>query len=140
VEVNTETGKVSVLRVVAAHDVGRALNPLALQGQVEGGIVMGMGLALSEAFVVDNGLPYTDRLSRYKIPTSLDAPKIVSYIVEEELSSGPYGAKGIGELSTIPVIPAITNAIYNAVGVRVTRLPVNARTLAKALRTGAKEM
>jgi CO/xanthine dehydrogenase Mo-binding subunit/aerobic-type carbon monoxide dehydrogenase small subunit (CoxS/CutS family) len=136
VEVDTRTGKVRVLKVVAAHDVGRAINPLALQGQVEGGIVMGMGQVLSEAFVVENGVPYTDRLARYQIPTALDAPEIISYIVEDELSTGPYGAKGVGELSSIPIIPAITNAIYNAVGVRITRLPVDRTALVEAIEKG----
>lgn len=134
VEVDTTTGHARVLKVVAAHDVGRALNPLALDGQIKGGIVMGMGQALSEAFVVQGGVPHTDRLARYSIPTILDAPEIVSHIVEDELPAGPYGAKGVGELPSIPIIPAITNAIYNAVGVRVTRLPVDG----KALVDGAK--
>jgi len=125
VEVDTSTGEVKVLKVVAAHDVGRALNPLALKGQVEGGIVMGIGQALSEEFVVENGAPQTDRLACYSIPTTLDAPEIIQHIVEEELSTGPFGAKGMGELPSIPIIPAITNAVYNAIGVRVTRLPVD---------------
>jgi CO/xanthine dehydrogenase Mo-binding subunit/aerobic-type carbon monoxide dehydrogenase small subunit (CoxS/CutS family) len=136
VEVNIENGAVRVMKVIAAHDVGRAINPLALQGQVEGGIVMGLGQALSEAFVLENGVPVTLGLARYPIPTALDAPEILSYIVEQPLSSGPYGAKGVGELSSIPIIPAITNAIHNAVGVRVTRLPVNPRMLADAVRVG----
>jgi CO/xanthine dehydrogenase Mo-binding subunit/aerobic-type carbon monoxide dehydrogenase small subunit (CoxS/CutS family) len=140
VEVDTKTGKAQVLKVVAAHDVGRAINPLALQGQVEGGIVMGMGQVLSEAFVMEEGIPYTDRLARYQIPTALDAPEIISFIVEEVLSTGPYGAKGMGELSSIPIIPAITNAIYNAVGVRVTRLPVDATALVEAIETGQAEI
>jgi selenium-dependent xanthine dehydrogenase len=137
VEVDLKTGKIKVLKVVAAHDVGRAINPLALQGQIEGGIVMGMGQALSEDFVVENGLPYSDRLARYQVPTTMDAPEIVSYVVEEELSSGPFGAKGMGELPSIPIIAAITNAIYNAIGVRVTRVPVNANALLKAIRKGS---
>jgi xanthine dehydrogenase molybdenum-binding subunit len=133
VEVDIVKGDVKVLKIIAAHDVGRAINPLALKGQVEGGIVMGMGQALSEAFRLKEGVPQTDKLSRYKIPTSLDAPEIVSYIVEEGLSSGPFGAKGMGELSSIPIIPAITNAIYNAVGVRVTQLPVDGTALIEAI-------
>jgi CO/xanthine dehydrogenase Mo-binding subunit/aerobic-type carbon monoxide dehydrogenase small subunit (CoxS/CutS family) len=136
VEVDTKTGSFKVLKIVAAHDVGRAINPLALHGQVEGGIVMGMGQVLSEDFIVENGIPFSDRLARYQIPTTMDAPEIVSYIVEEALSSGPYGAKGMGELSSIPIIPAITNAIYNAVGVRVTRIPVGDKALLAAIQAG----
>ena len=138
VEVELNSGKIKVLKVVAAHDVGRAINPLALKGQVEGGIVMGMGQAASECYAMENGIPTTQRLADYQIPTSLDAPEIVSYIVEEELSTGPFGAKGIGELSSIPIIPAITNAIFNAVDVRVTRIPVDSQALADAIRTGNK--
>jgi xanthine dehydrogenase molybdenum-binding subunit len=134
VEVDTSTGEVKVLKVVAAHDVGRALNPLALKGQVEGGIVMGIGQALSEEFVVEDGVPQTDRLACYSIPTTLDAPEIIQHLVEEELSTGPFGAKGVGELPSIPIIPAITNAIYNAVSVRVTRLPASTQLNAGQLR------
>jgi selenium-dependent xanthine dehydrogenase len=138
VEVHLRSGKIRVLKVVAAHDVGRAINPLALKGQVEGGIVMGMGQALSERFAVEEGIPTTRGLEDYQIPTSLDAPEIVSYTVEEGLSSGPFGAKGMGELSSIPIIPAITNAIYNAVGVRVSRIPVDSQALAEAIMAGTK--
>jgi selenium-dependent xanthine dehydrogenase len=138
VEVHLPSGKTRVLKVVAAHDVGRAINPLALKGQVEGGIVMGMGQALSERFAVEEGMPTTRGLADYQIPTSLDAPEIISYTVEEELTSGPFGAKGMGELSSIPIIPAITNAIYNAVGVRVTHIPVDGQALAEAIKSGSK--
>lgn len=140
VEVDVKTGKVRVLKVVAAHDVGRAINPLALKGQVEGGIVMGLGQVLSEDLNVENGIPLADNLARYRIPTTLDAPQIISYTVEEELSSGPYGAKGMGELPSIPIIPAITNAIYSAVGVRVTRLPVDSKALLAAIEMGGTEI
>jgi CO/xanthine dehydrogenase Mo-binding subunit len=140
VEVELGTGKVKVLKVLAAQDVGRAINPLALQGQIEGGIVMGLGQALSEAFVLKDGVPQTTRLADYRIPASTDAPVIIFHTVEEPLSSGPFGAKGVGELSSIPIIPAITNAVYHAVGVRVTRLPVDANALAEAIQTGQTEI
>ncbi len=138
VEVDTRAGQVRVLKVIAAHDVGRALNPLALDGQIKGGIVMGLGQALSEEFVVEAGVPRTDRLARYKIPTAQDIPEIVSHLVEEPLSTGPYGAKGMGELPSIPIIPAITNGIYNAVGLRLTRLPVGELS-AQALEQAVEE-
>jgi xanthine dehydrogenase molybdenum-binding subunit len=125
VEVNTLTGEVQVLRVIAANDVGRAINPLGLQGQVEGGIVMGLGNALTENFIVKDGKVITDRMARYRIPSIELTPEIISFIVEHPTKEGPYGAKGAGELVSIPTTPAITNAIYNAVGVRFDHLPVD---------------
>jgi CO/xanthine dehydrogenase Mo-binding subunit/aerobic-type carbon monoxide dehydrogenase small subunit (CoxS/CutS family) len=125
VEVNTKTGEVRVLKVVAANDVGRALNPLGLQGQVEGGVMMGLGNALTEEFIVEAGQVFTDRLARYRMPSIIHTPEILSIIIEDPTADGPYGAKGVGEISSIPTTPAITNAIYNAVGVRIYRLPVD---------------
>ena len=125
VEVNEDTGEVNCLKVISATDVGRAINPLALQGQIDGGIVMCLGNALTEEYIIEKGVPYTDRLARYKMPSIRHTPEIVSFIVEDETADGPYGAKGVGEISSIPTTPAITNAIYNATGVRVTRLPVD---------------
>jgi xanthine dehydrogenase molybdenum-binding subunit len=125
VEVNTLSGEVAVLKVVAANDVGKALNPLGLQGQVEGGVIMGIGHALTEEFIMEEGYPFTDRLARYRIPSITYTPEITSIIVESPTTDGPYGAKGVGEIVSIPTIPAITNAIYNAVGVRIKSLPVD---------------
>jgi CO/xanthine dehydrogenase Mo-binding subunit len=133
VEVDTRTGEVRVLQVIAANDVGRAINPLGLQGQVEGGVMMGLGNALTENFIVQDGYVVTDRLARYRIPSIHHAPQIVSIVVEDPASEGPYGAKGVGELSSIPTTPAITNAIYNAVGVRIDRLPVDQEYIASQL-------
>ena len=129
VEVNTQTGEVRVLQIISANDVGRAINPLGLQGQVEGGIMMGLGQALTENFIVENGQVVTDRLARYRIPSITLTPEITSFIVEHPTLEGPYGAKGVGEIVCIPTVPAITNAIYNAVGVRIDRLPVDQETL-----------
>jgi len=129
VEVNTKTGEVRVLQIISANDVGRAINPLGLQGQVEGGVMMGLGHALTENFIVENGLVITDRLARYRIPSITLTPEITSFIVEHPTLDGPYGAKGVGEIVSIPTIPAITNAIYNAVGVRIDRLPVDQESL-----------
>ena len=125
IELNTHTGEVRVLRLVAANDVGKAINPLGLQGQVEGGAVMGIGNALTEHFIVEEGIVITDRMARYRIPSIMHTPEIVSIVVEHPTTDGPYGAKGVGELVSIPTTPAITNAIYNAVGVRVDSLPVD---------------
>jgi xanthine dehydrogenase molybdenum-binding subunit len=133
VEVDSETGEVRVLCVIAAHDVGRVINPLGLLGQVEGGIMMGLGNALTEEFIVEKGRVVTDRLARYRMPNITQTPEIVSIVVEHPTADGPYGAKGIGEISSIPTTPAITNAIYNAVGVRVRRLPVDQDGLAREI-------
>ncbi len=133
VEVNTLIGEVKVLRVVAATDVGRALNPLGLQGQVEGGVMMGLGNALIEQFIVEEGKVFTDRMARYRIPSIEVAPEITSIIVEHQSPDGPYGAKGVGEIVSIPTTPAITNGIYNAVGVRVDQLPVDQEFIIKQM-------
>jgi xanthine dehydrogenase molybdenum-binding subunit len=133
VEVNPKTGKVDVVRVITANDVGKALNPLGLQGQIEGGVVMGVGHALTEDFIVENGIPFADRLARYRMPNIDQAPEIISFVVEHPTDDGPYGAKGVGELVSIPTIPAITNAIYNAVGVRVEQLPVDQEEIVKGI-------
>jgi xanthine dehydrogenase molybdenum-binding subunit len=130
VEVNAHTGEVKVLRIVAATDVGSAINPLGLQGQVEGGVIMGLGNALIEHFIVHEGKVITDRMSRYRIPSIIHTPEITSIIVEHPTAEGPYGAKGIGEIVSIPTTPAITNAIYNAVKVRIDRLPVDQELIA----------
>lgn len=133
VEVNTLTGEVRVLRVISANDVGMAVNPLGLQGQVEGGVMMGLGNALTEEFIVENGYVVTDRLARYRIPGIMLTPEITSIIVEHPVEAGPYGAKGVGEICSIPTTPAITNAIYNAVGVRVDKLPVDQEVIAREI-------
>ena len=133
VEVDTRTGEVRVLQVIAANDVGRAINPLGLQGQVEGGVVMGLGNALTENFIVEEGRVITDRLARYRMPSIAHTPEIVSIVVEHQTEAGPYGAKGVGEISSIPTTPAITNAIYHAVGVRVDRLPVDQEEILRQL-------
>ena len=130
VEVNKLTGEVCVLRVISANDVGMAVNPLGLQGQVEGGVMMGLGNAITEEFLMDNGYVVSDHLARYRIPGIMLTPEITSIIVEDPTADGPYGAKGVGEISSIPTTPAITNAIYNAVGVRVDKLPVDQEMIA----------
>jgi selenium-dependent xanthine dehydrogenase len=133
VEVNKLTGEVRVLKVISANDVGMAVNPLGLQGQVEGGVMMGLGNALTEEFIMDNGYVVTDHLARYRIPGIMLTPEITSIIVEDPTAEGPYGAKGVGEICSIPTTPAITNAIYNAVGVRIDKLPVDQELIAREL-------
>jgi xanthine dehydrogenase molybdenum-binding subunit len=139
-EIDVNSGEVSVVKVIAAHDVGRAINPLTLEGQIEGGIVMCIGYALTEHYIQENGLPWSNVMARYKMPGIRHTPEIVSHIVEHPTSSGPYGAKGVGELPSIPTSAAITNAIYRATGVRVRSLPVDQDGLLRAMRNGQKEV
>ncbi|MGD2058612.1 MAG: molybdopterin-dependent oxidoreductase, partial [Anaerolineales bacterium] len=130
VEVDLLTGQVRVLRVIAANDVGKAINPLGLLGQVEGGIIMGVGHALTEEFILESSLVWTDQLARYRMPSIEQTPEIESIVIEHPTAEGPYGAKGVGEISTMPTIPAITNAVYNACGVRLRTIPVDQDWLA----------
>ncbi|HKZ68433.1 MAG TPA: molybdopterin cofactor-binding domain-containing protein, partial [Anaerolineales bacterium] len=129
VEVDVKSGEVKVLKVIAANDVGRVINPLALQGQVEGSISMGMGMALQENFVMKDGHVVTDSLYKCRLPAIDQTPEVISFFIEEETKDGPYGAKGVGELASIPTTPAIINAIHNAVGVRCYNLPADKKWL-----------
>ena len=135
VEVDFETGEVKVLRVIGATDVGKAINPLGLQGQVDGGIIMGIGHALTEEFIMEQGQVFTDYLARYRMPSMKHLPlEIKSIIVEDPTRDGPYGAKGVGEISTMPTPPAIINAIYNACGVRLNNMRVDQDYLARQIK------
>jgi len=140
VEVNTLTGEVRVLRVISANDVGQIINALALNGQVEGGVMMGLGNALTEQFIVKDGYVVTDRLARYRMPSIVNTPEITPIIVEHPTRDGPYGAKGVGEVVSIPTTAAITNAIYNAVGVRVDRLPVDQEQILWAIHKASADV
>lgn len=133
VEVNVKTGETKVLKVIAANDVGRVMNPLALQGQVEGSISMGLGMALQERFVMKDGCVQTDSLHKCHLPTIDQTPEVISFFIEEETKDGPYGAKGVGELASIPTTPAIINAIYNATGIRCYNLPAEKKWLKEEL-------
>ncbi len=133
VRVDIRTGEVKVLQVITANDVGKCLNPLGLQGQAEGGVIMGIGGALTEKLIVENGMIITDRLARYRIPSMAQTPEITSFIVEHPTREGPYGAKGVGEIAGVPTAPAITNSIYHATGIRVDRLPVDHEFIWKSL-------
>lgn len=140
VEVDVETGEVQVLKVVSSTDVGRAINPLMLQGQIEGGIVMALGNCLTESYIIEDGVPWSTLLARYKMPSIKHAPQIISHLVEEQVSSGPFGAKGVGEIPSINTSPAICNAIYNATGVRIFSLPVDQDALLRAIKAGQDEV
>lgn len=137
VEVDRETGQVRVLDYLASSDCGTVINPLGAEGQVEGAIVTGLGFALHEGFVFEDGRPLNPNFSDYKLPTIADVPKLGQRFAESYDPNGPYGAKGVGELGCDPVAPAIANAIFDAVGVRVTTLPITAEKVLAAIR--AKE-
>jgi CO/xanthine dehydrogenase Mo-binding subunit len=134
VEVDTITGEVQVLGIWAAHDVGRAVNPQGVEGQIEGGIVQALGQGLMEDYKLEDGRTSTSSFARYILPTSLDVPRINSIIIEDPDPIGPLGVKGVGELSLVPTIPAIINAIYDAVGVRITDLPATPEKVLMAIR------
>ena len=128
-EVDTELGTVRLIRIHAAHDVGRAINPTLVEGQIYGGIAQGIGFALMEEYHSGR----TDNLHDYLIPTAGDVPPIAVHLIEDREPQGPYGAKGVGEPALIPTAPAILNAIHDAVGVRVATLPATPARLRAAL-------
>ena len=123
-----------VLRLVAAHDVGYQLNPMAVKGQVLGGVAQGMGWALTENLVMKDGVVQNTSFSTYMVPTIADMPEVTPIIVESHDPIGPFGAKGIGEPSLIPTPPAIANAIWDAVGVRLRELPMSPEKVFWAMR------
>lgn len=133
VEVDTETGRVEVLKAYCVQDVGKAINPLLIEGQIEGGFAMGMGWALYEDLNLSCGIIKNNNFSKYIIPTSMDMPDISSIIVEEVESTGPYGAKGIGEPVMLAAMPAILNAVYDAAGIRITKLPASPEYIVKKI-------
>jgi len=133
------TGEVQVLGVWAAHDVGRAVNPQGVEGQIEGGIVQALGQGLMEDYVLKDGHTSTSGFAKYILPTSLDVPHVTSIIVEDPDPIGPLGVKGIGEPAMVPTIPAIMNAIYDAVGVRITSLPATPEKVRALLREKQRE-
>lgn len=137
VEVDTETGWVDVLRVVAAHDCGRVINPMLVEGQIEGGVAMGIGYALTEEIVFRNGVQVNPNFTDYVMPTILDVPPIEVIMVEKHDPTGPFGAKGVGEPTLVPTAAAILNAIYDAVGVRLYSLPATPEKVLRALQEQA---
>jgi CO/xanthine dehydrogenase Mo-binding subunit len=133
-EVDTRTGETRVARVVSGHDTGRVINPTTGEGQVEGGVVQGLGYALVEEHALQDGRIVNDQFSTYIIPTTLDSPEIRTVFVEEPFPWGPYGAKGLGETPIIAVAPAVTAAIHHAVGVRLDEIPATPERVWAALR------
>ncbi|UCC29083.1 MAG: molybdopterin-dependent oxidoreductase, partial [Phycisphaerales bacterium] len=139
VEVDLDTGVVRVLKVCAAHDVGRVINRLGIEGQVEGGIAQGMGYCLTEEVKMEGGRMLNPTFTDYKLCTTTDLPEVDISFVETNDPAGPYGAKGIGESPLIPVAAAITNAVYNATGVRITELPLTPERVLMKLKDARKE-
>jgi len=123
-----------VLNIVAAHDLGRAINPLLVEGQIEGGAAQGIGWALMEDVKFEKGEILNPNFHDYKMLTTKDIPKITSLMVETIDPNGPFGAKGIGECAMVPTAPAIVNAIYDAVGVRIKDLPATTEKIYMGLK------
>ncbi|MDA0733388.1 MAG: xanthine dehydrogenase family protein molybdopterin-binding subunit [Chloroflexi bacterium] len=134
VEVDPETGQVTVNKIVTVHDVGTVLNPLAHQGQIEGGVIQGLGYALMEEMLTEEGRVSTLSMGDYKMPCMQDIPELVTVLLEPSTGPAPFQSKGIGESSNTPVAGAIANAVYDAVGVRIMDLPITAEKVLKALR------
>jgi CO/xanthine dehydrogenase Mo-binding subunit len=141
VEVNQITGWVTVPRIWIAHDIGRALNPTLARGQVEGSVYMGLGEALMEeqefrrlpknlSHALVHKFP---SMLEYKSPTSLDMPEVITELIEEPDPRGPFGAKEVGQGPLLPIMPAVANAVYDAVGVRIDEIPITAEKIMKAL-------
>jgi xanthine dehydrogenase molybdenum-binding subunit len=134
VEVDIQTGQVNVLKVVAAHDVGRAINPMYLEGQIEGGVMMGLGFALSEEVLIREGRVLNPNFLDYRILGIVDMPQIQVLIVETEDPDGPFGAKGVGEPGCVPTPAALANAVSDAIGARVYELPMSPSRVLKRLK------
>ena len=133
VEVDDETGEVEVKRIVAVHDCGTPINPMLVEGQIEGGISMGVGFALKEEILFKDGAQINPNLTNYIMPTSLDMPEIDVELVDNYDPTGPFGAKGAGEPTAVPTAAAIMNAIHDAVGVRMTSLPATSERVLGAI-------
>jgi len=134
VEVDTNSGEVNVLKLLSANDVGKALNPSIIKGQIEGGAMMGLGYALSEQYLIENGYNLTDSLQKVRIPTADQTPEIIPVVVEVPHPFSPQGMKGFAEAPSMATAPAILNAIYDAVGVRIYDLPADKEKVRAALK------
>jgi xanthine dehydrogenase molybdenum-binding subunit len=135
VEVDLETGKVKVIKLVGANDVGKAINPLIVEGQLEGGLAMGIGYALLEEMKYDSkGRQLNTSYEKYMLPTSMDIPELQTIIVEANDPTGPFGAKGVGETGLVATAAAIANAVYDAIGIRFFELPLTEERVYKAIK------
>ena len=134
VYVDSETGQVDVLQLTTAHDVGTIINPLAHQGQIEGGVITGFGLGVTEEFVTDDGQVLNGSMADYKLPTIADIPRLETVLIQTGGGTGPYEAKAIGELANNATAAAIANAVADAVGCRIFELPITADRVYQTLR------
>jgi CO/xanthine dehydrogenase Mo-binding subunit len=134
VEVDPETGKVKILKMFSAHDTGTVINPITYQGQVEGGLVQGLGFALMENLIDDDGKIVTASLGEYKLPNIADVPPLRTLLFEDQDGPGPFQSKPVGEHSAVPTAPCIVNAIYDAIGTQITDLPISAETVYAAIK------
>ena len=134
VEVDAQTGEMEVIKVAAAHDVGKAISPLACQQQIEGAVIMGLSNAMLEEFKLHEGRVLNDSLADYKIATIKDMPQIETILVETHHPEGPYGAKGVGEPAVAPVAPALANAVQAALGIEINHLPITPEKVLAALK------
>jgi CO/xanthine dehydrogenase Mo-binding subunit len=134
--VDTETGQVTLEKVWAAHDVGKVINMLGIEGQIDGGVVQGMGSALMEELQQEDGRLMNGSLEGYVLPMAVNTPEIIPIIVEVPEPTGPYGAKGVGEIVMTPVAPALANAIYDATGVRPDQIPITPERMRATLDEG----
>ena len=133
-EVDPETGKTEILRYTAFQDAGKAIHPSYVEGQIQGGVVQGIGWALNEEYVFnDRGEMLNSSFLDYRMPTSLDLPMIDAVIVEVPNPGHPFGLRGVGEVSIVPPMAAVANAIYRATGVRMRRLPMSPGKVVEAL-------
>lgn len=135
VVVDTETGIVEVIQIVAAHDVGTAINPQSVVGQIEGGISMGLGYALLEEVIIKDGKIQNPAMSTYLFPTAMDVPEIHTIIIEDSEIKGPFGAKGVGEPALVPTAAAIANAVADALGIRMFDLPLTPERVVAAIKS-----
>jgi len=133
VEVDTYTGKVNVINMYVSQDVGRVLNPMGLQGQIEGGLATGLGYALTEEMIYEDGYLTNPSFHEYKLLTAMDMPEVHFYPIETMDEAGPYGSKGAGEAPLIPTAAAIANAVSNALGVEFLSVPLTPEKVLKAL-------
>ena len=138
VGVDRETGKVTILSYVAAQDVGLAVNPTLVEGQIQGAVSQGIGWALTENYVFQEGVMQNATLLDYRIPTAVDLPFVETILVEVSSAAGPYGVRGVGEPPIVPTLATIANAIHSAAGVRLKELPMTPEAVFWALREQEK--
>jgi len=139
IEVDKKTGQIKVLKVSSVFDVGRVMNPQLLEGQLEGAILQGLGTALFEELMLKDGKVLNPSFVDYKIPVADDMPELIVDFVENPEESGPFGARGVAEPAMVPTAPAIANALYNALGVRLYTMPLTAERVLTAYKAKNKE-